>query len=382
MKNFLLISIFAVIINISNGQTLDSYYQSIVNEVTYQNIYNNLETFENFGAKGVGSAGLVNTAEWIISYYEDLGYKDIVIDTFYYSDDEVYNIIVSKTGTIYPETYFIIDGHYDTVNNSGTDDNGSGTVIVMETARVLKDIETEHSIKFIHFTAEEVGLKGSEYYVDNTVNLIDMDIKVLLNIDMVGGVATEINDIVYCERDEDGIMGNDAISAKYCDTLANLTELYSELETEFSEAFASDYIPFAENGNIIIGFFEKNWNPYYHQANDLLINMDPQYVYEICKSATSATLFFSKAYQPVDIIENKITNCIYPNPFIDEINITSENDCLLSVYDLFGNCLLNNIYLYQGINKMEFGYYQTSVFIYKINDLVTGKTEIGKLIRK
>ena len=40
----------------------------------------------------------------------------------------------------------------------------------MEIARILKDVPTEYSIKFIHFTGEEQGLLGSKNFVTNVVN--------------------------------------------------------------------------------------------------------------------------------------------------------------------------------------------------------------------
>jgi aminopeptidase YwaD len=50
----------------------------------------------------------------------------------------------------------IICGHYDTITVR-VSDNGSGTSIILEAARILKDVPTEYSIKFIHFSGEEQG---------------------------------------------------------------------------------------------------------------------------------------------------------------------------------------------------------------------------------
>lgn len=376
------ILIFLISLTVES-QTINSYYYGIVENASYSDYYNNLQAFEDFGAKDIGSQGLINTAEWIITYYEDLGYTDIKIDTFNYYGDEVYNIIITKEGSDYPDTYFIIDGHYDTVGNCGTDDNGSGTVCVMEAAKLLKDVDTRISIKFIHFTAEEVGLVGSSYYVDNTVNPENMDIKLLLNIDMVGGDGSMTNDIIKCERDQDGQMGNDELSALYTDTLANLTELYTELGTVFTHAYASDYIPFAQNGEIITGFFEYNMNPFYHTVNDLLINMDPEYAFETAKAATAATLYFSEAYESVSIIKNqdrKIT--AFPNPFKETVYFQTDKNYKLTVTDITGRIILQNIDVFEGANEVNFSHLTNSVYLFQLTDNENNIIKTGKIVKQ
>ena len=50
----------------------------------------------------------------------------------------------------------------------------------MEVARILKDVPTEYSIKFIHFTGEEQGLLGSKNYVTNVVNTTNPKMKIKL----------------------------------------------------------------------------------------------------------------------------------------------------------------------------------------------------------
>ena len=87
-------------------------------------------------------------------------YTNIETQAFNVRGKSTSNIIITKTGSLYPNTFLIIDGHYDTVNGPGTNDNGSGTVLILELARLLKDVDTEYSIKFIHFSGEEEGLIG------------------------------------------------------------------------------------------------------------------------------------------------------------------------------------------------------------------------------
>lgn len=86
----------------------------------------------------------------------------------------------------------ILTAHYDHVGQSykgicvGADDNASGTSVIMELAAKLKQGEQPNcNIVFIAFTAEELGLFGSFYYINNPVVPLDKTIAVI-NLDMVG----------------------------------------------------------------------------------------------------------------------------------------------------------------------------------------------------
>jgi len=301
------------------AQEFDPFIQENVDQLNYDSLYFRLQQFEDLGIKEIGTQELDNTGNWIINFYQQNGYSNITIDSFYIGLNLVYNIIITKTGTDYPDTYLIINGHYDTSNGPGVNDNGSGTATILETARIMKDIETAYSIKFIHFTAEEVGLVGSTHYVENIAIPEELDIRLLMNIDEVGGVAGEVNNTVTCERDEFAPIENNAESAAFTDTLANLTEMYSNLNTAISFAYGSDYVPFMLNGYVVTGLYETNESPYPHSPNDLLSNLDPEYVFEITKTTLAATLYFSNYLNTNTNVlsgtKNQNDFNVSPNPF-------------------------------------------------------------------
>jgi peptidase M28-like protein/PDZ domain-containing protein len=72
----------------------------------------------------------------------------------------------------------------DAIRN-GADDNASGTAAVMELARLLSARPTRRSVLFVNFSGEELGLLGSQYFVDHAPLPID-SIVAMLNFDMVG----------------------------------------------------------------------------------------------------------------------------------------------------------------------------------------------------
>ncbi len=78
-------------------------------------------------------------------------------------------VYCTKIGTTRPDEMYIIGGHMDGIGyGEAANDDGSGTAVVMEIARVLHQpgVQTERSIRFILWNNEETGLNGSRAYVD------------------------------------------------------------------------------------------------------------------------------------------------------------------------------------------------------------------------
>jgi hypothetical protein len=314
------------------SQTFIPYYGTIVSQVSESNVLNNLTEFENLGVKRRGTSPLQNTLNWLKAEYLSYGYTTNQMQEYSFINGSATckNLVVTKVGTLYPNSFIILCGHYDTIIGKGTNDNGSGIVTIFEVARLLKDIPTEYSIKFINFSGEEDGLIGSQNFVSTVVNGTNpkMDIKLVFNIDEVGGRADMINDTITCERDTGSPTSNNAASNTITNELINCVQLYSPLNTFLSYAYASDYMPFEDNNEIITGFFEKNQTPHRHTATDLLINMDPVYVYNIAKAATGAMLHFAKASTTsLDLNDLNDTHRVsfFPSPAKDVLNINLGN---------------------------------------------------------
>jgi hypothetical protein len=80
--------------------------------------------------------------------------------------DEVY---VTKIGTTHPDEMYIVSAHMDGHGyNEAANDDGSGTALVMEVARVFADpkVQTARTIRFALWNGEETGLNGARAYVD------------------------------------------------------------------------------------------------------------------------------------------------------------------------------------------------------------------------
>jgi hypothetical protein len=354
-KRNLLIIIFALVFTTNLfGQTFEQAYANVVNQCSQSNITANLTQYEALGVKRRGTPALQNTLDWLKNKYLSYGYTASQLQEYSYtysgSTAICKNLVVTKIGTVYPNTFLIVCGHYDSIVGTGTNDNGSGVVSILEIARLLQNIPTEYSIKFINFSGEEDGLRGSQNYVSAVVNSTTpkMDIRLVFNLDEVGGVAGMVNNTITCERDTSSPTVNNAASNTFTNQLITCVGLYSPLNTLLASAYGSDYMSFQSNSDIITGFFETNETTHRHTATDLLVNMDPVYNYNVAKAAIGATMHFAKASTTVlsiDNYSNDFNVSFFPNPTKDILNINlgsiTETNYTLSLIDINGKEVLN-----------------------------------------
>ncbi|MEC3876261.1 M28 family peptidase [Chryseobacterium salviniae] len=351
LTTFLLISLVSYNLH---SQSFIQAYKNRADQVSQTNITTMLQEFENLGVKTTGSVANTNALNWLKAKYQSYGYavSQMVEDPFTFGSTTSKNLVITKTGTLYPNIYVIICGHYDTITGTGVSDNGSGTSIILEAARILKDIPTDYSIKFIHFSGEEQGLIGSTHYADNVVfqnNVRQLNIRVVFNIDQVGGKIGNNNNAIKCESDQSGQSGNNAQSLSFTQQLANCTTLYSPLQTVMSNAYASDYIPFEQNGDIITGFYENVRSFNEHTVNDTFANVDPAYVFNVGKAAVGALQHFATASTTLLATEEINMNSletvkVYPNPAKDILNIELPKDIKdfnIEITDMNGRLILS-----------------------------------------
>jgi hypothetical protein len=99
----------------------------------------------------------------------------VEFDDFIYNGTPCRNLVATKTGITSPDEYVVVGAHYDSTSEQaavlapGAEDNGSGSSLVMEVARMAAALEFDRSVQFVLFDAEEVGLRGSEHFVDEAV---------------------------------------------------------------------------------------------------------------------------------------------------------------------------------------------------------------------
>ena len=164
-----------------------------------------------------------------------------------------YNVLAdSQSGD--PDNVIVVGAHLDSVDvGPGIQDNGSGSAANLEIALQMANAELTNQVRFAWWGAEESGLVGSTYYVDNTSNEEFEAIKMNLNFDMVG--SPNFARFIY-DGDGDafgltGPPGSAAIETLFEDFYAG-RGLASE-PSEFSGR--SDYQAFINNGIPAGGLF-------------------------------------------------------------------------------------------------------------------------------
>jgi Peptidase family M28/PA domain len=77
-----------------------------------------------------------------------------------------YNVIAESKGGD-PNHVLVVDAHLDAIYGAGMLDNASGSATILDIAEKMKNVNPRNKLRFIWFGGEELGLLGSEYYVDN-----------------------------------------------------------------------------------------------------------------------------------------------------------------------------------------------------------------------
>lgn len=166
--------------------------QALVNEVDSNRLRAQLEFVEGIRHRTTGNAHLLATRDSIKNLFLNAG--------LYYEEQNVplgnytgKNLIGTLPGTVSAEKVVINDAHYDTVNNTpGADDNGSGTVGVMEAAQLLSRYPFKKTLRFIGFDLEESGLVGSVRYNNSGIPAGEQ-IEGVFNYEMIGYYSEEPN---------------------------------------------------------------------------------------------------------------------------------------------------------------------------------------------
>jgi hypothetical protein len=125
------------------------------------------------------------------------GFKKTLLKGKKFNDDKGKNVVAKITGTdpLLKNQYVVMGAHFDHlgVTNgqiyNGAEDNASGSAVVMEVARLMKEhnIQTKRTVIFCLWTAEELGLVGSRFWVKNPTDSVKMDqVVTYFNMDMVG----------------------------------------------------------------------------------------------------------------------------------------------------------------------------------------------------
>jgi len=269
-----------------------------INTITANELKNHLYIIANDSMEGreTGSLGQKKAGKYLISKYlqNDIAFPKGAQDYYQHipsaylnarrnenlPDSE--NIWAFVEGSEKPEEIIVISAHYDHLGTrngdvfNGADDDGSGTVALLEIAQAFEIAKKEghgpkRSILFLHVTGEEHGLHGSRYYSENPLFPLKNTIA-NINIDMIGrrdDFHPNTNNYVY-------LIGADRLSTDLNVICALANEKYLNLELDYKyndptdpNRFyeRSDHYNFAKNG-IPVVFLFNGVHADYHRKTD------------------------------------------------------------------------------------------------------------------
>ena len=200
---------------------------------------------------------------------------------------ETYNIIAKTTGGD-QDNCIIAGAHSDSVpEGPGINDDGTGTITLLEVASQLSKFTVNNCVMFAWFSAEEVGLVGSDFLADSLSPEENQKIRLMLDYDMLASPNYAYQ--IYNSTDDDNPAGSQEIRDLYIDWYESKGIPYTFIEFDGR----SDYDGFIRNGipasgiatgaegvkteeeaSIFGGEAGAWYDPCYHQLCDDVNNVD------------------------------------------------------------------------------------------------------------
>ncbi|MGD9131552.1 MAG: M20/M25/M40 family metallo-hydrolase [Candidatus Bathyarchaeota archaeon] len=226
------------------------------------------------GPRPYSSTSNMQAAEFIADELNSTGTIFATYQWFSYAGGIIPNVIgtlpsadPSNQGKI------VVGAHFDTVPEApGADDNGSGTALLLEVAKVLSQFRFNHTIEFVAFNAEEASpyIHGSRYYVQQALQARE-DILLMINIDMVlwDNPNAPPNEKLW-------ILYEETVPYEYGERFADvaLNTSYTYTTTPIQKTTTtmgvSDHVSFWDAGIPALCICESmcTQNPHYHQPTD------------------------------------------------------------------------------------------------------------------
>jgi len=357
-----LITFIFCLLSVLYSQTVSPSIPELIDQVNIDNLIRHVRILSGEESVRINRVNTIITsrqlghpdhdmaAEYLKATFKEYGYSPVE-QQFYRGTGEICNLLAAHPGKQYPNQKYILCAHYDSINlfpnqpAPGADDNASGIAAILEAARILKNIETDYTIVFALWDAEEKGLWGSEYYAFNAARDNDT-IQGVINLDMIAYDPDDkqlfsINTDDYANSID---LGNSiySISNTYIDSLQPI--IYNPGSTQ------SDHRKFWEHGYsaIFIGeaFRDGADYPYNHYSTDTIDKFNIKFFHNMSKIALATITLLANIHVsnvetefPI-VLNNFILEQNYPNPFnastVIRYSLPHSSYTTLILYNLIG----------------------------------------------
>lgn len=331
-------------------KTVNPKVQEIVGKVSADRIAETMKKLESFGTRQVMSSttdpehGVGAARQWIFDQFKSYSPRlEVKFDKHMIKasgrltkDTDMWNVVAVLPGKTQPELQVIISGHYDSLATALTDaerrqrpedpptdtfanvdpnivapgvsDDGSGTAVTMELARVLSQYEFDKTVVFVAFAGEEMGLMGSRLYAGDAKKA-GTKIEAVLNNDIVGndvagnGIVDNTRVLVFSEDPDDSTSRQ---VARYVKDMAERYYPALKAEPVFREdrfSRGGDHSPFNREGFAAVRFTTPAENfANQHTKTDTFANASPSYTAKVARvNAAAAASLASAPKTPVTL---------------------------------------------------------------------------------
>ncbi len=279
--------------------------KEMIKKTNSTRIRNNIEYLQSQDTRYIGTDGNHNATIWIKDKFESFGLNTLY-QNFSYNGLKMSNIIAYHEGSDKDKKSetTILCAHFDSINGEdvnlsapGADDDASGVAAIIESARILSNYEYNKTIMFCAWNAEEVGLVGSDYFVDNIDNF-EYDIQGVLNFDMIG-YSKDGNDITIHSNQNSIDLKDEVMHVKNTlDLSLNITSITEKPEKR------SDHFSFWKSSYKACLFIEKRFNPYYHTSNDTLDKISVSMIESVTKLTIGSSAKLSEINSSLNMIKS------------------------------------------------------------------------------
>lgn len=301
-----------IINQINKEVTLNPKIIEILDKINETMLRRYMQELLDIGPRSTGTYGCEKAAEYIYEQFSSTGLKTRYQpwkswgsrghNQFYISN----NVEATQYGTNEDwDEVIVFNAHYDTVRRTvGANDDGSGTVSVLAAAYVLSQYEFNRTFKFVTFSGEEIGLRGSRAYAKELYEK-DIDLLVEFNADMIGYATTyetahklrlSITEDVHWVADI-----TDTINDGY--DLDFTIERYNRTREGRG---GSDYFEFLQYGYESIACWPGEWDPNMHKPTDNIDNINFSYLTNMTRFIAGTMAILGDT--PITVPQAKIVN--------------------------------------------------------------------------
>jgi Peptidase family M28 len=224
-----------------------AWVQNLVNQVSRVSFEADLIHLVSYPTRFSTSTHYTDAATWAQGQLEAMNYST-QLQSITVNGSNSRNVIADKLGSgTGSRDIVLVTAHLDSVNEKGgplaiapgADDNGSGSMGLLQMARVFQNHTSVHDLRFILFGGEEQGLFGSKQFVANLSAPEQQRVRAVINMDMIGSLNSPSLSV---------LLEGAPLSQNVIDSLLSAAKTYTQLTVQTSlSPHDSDHVPFIDS---------------------------------------------------------------------------------------------------------------------------------------